>query len=260
MKRFLFLIFLLASVCSFGQIKNVAPPKPSAYYAVVDVTNTLTPEQKEALNLKLTRYKDSTSSEIAIVIIQSLKGYQEEEVALWILREWGVGGKDRNNGIVILVAMEERKIRIEVGYGLEGAVPDITAKTIVDHDITPEFKAGNHYRGLDKAVDNIIKAAAGEYKAPKGSSGKRGKGIGAGAIFFFIILFIIISSIGGRGGRGGGMMSRRGYRDIGAGWILGSLLGGGSGGGGWSGGSSGGGGFGGFGGGSGGGGGASGSW
>jgi uncharacterized protein len=259
MKRFLALIFLLVSVCAHAQIDKVVPRKPPAFYAVADYTQTLTEEQKETLNQKLVHYKDSTSTEIAVVIIPTLDGYPEEEVALRILRDWGVGTKDKNNGIVILVAKDDRKIRIEVGYGLEGSVPDITAKTIIDNAIVPAFKEGNYYRGLDKAIDDIIKAAAGEYKAPPGSS-KRKKGIGAGAIFFFIILMIILSSIGGRKGGGGGMMSRRGYRDLGAGWILGSILGSGARGGGWSGGGGGGGGFGGFGGGSGGGGGASGSW
>jgi uncharacterized protein len=260
MKKSLLLIFLLVSVCINAQIEKVVPPKPSAFYAVADFTNTLTEEQKEALNQKLIRYKDSTTSEIAVVIISTLGDYPEEEVALRILRDWGVGTKSKNNGIVILIAKEDHKIRIEVGYGLEGAIPDITAKTIIDNDITPAFREGNYYRGLDNAVDDIIKAAAGEYKAPAGYNQRKGKGIGAGSIIFFIILFIIISSIGRKGGGGGGMMSRRGYGGFGTGWILGSLLGGGSGGGGWSGGGGGGGGFGGFGGGSGGGGGASGSW
>src|SRR4030095_10163623 len=137
--------------------------------------------------------------------------------------------------------------RIETGYGLEGRIPDLTAKSIIDNDLTPNFREGNFYRGFDKAIDDIIKAAAGEYKA----SGKKKKGIGLGTIIFLLfIIFGILGSIGG--GRNGGMMSRRGYRGFGTGWILGNMMGGGwssgSGGGGWSGGG-GGGGFGGFGGG-----------
>jgi uncharacterized protein len=258
MKRFLFFIALFFSVCGNAQIEKIIPPKPAAFYAVVDNSNTITSEQKETLNRKLTHYKDSTTNEIAVVIIPTTGDYAIEEVALRILRDWGVGTRDKNNGIVILVAKDDHKIRIEVGYGLEGAVPDITAKSIIDNDLTPNFKEGNYYRGLDKATDDIIKAAAGEYKAPESYGKSRGKGIKAGTIIFFIILFIILSSIGRRGG-GGGMMSRRGYGGFGTGWILGSLMGGGSGGGGWSGGG-GGGGFGGFGGGGGGGGGASGGW
>ena len=267
MKKILSLLFLSISIFAHAQIEKVIPAKPPAFYAVVDNTNTLTEEQKQALNEKLTHYKDSTTTEIAVVIIPTTGSYSVEDVALKILRDWGIGTKTNNNGVVILVAKDDHKIRIETGYGLEGAIPDVTAKSIIDNDITPEFRKGNYYRGLDQAVDDIIKAAQGRYTAPAGYGNKK-KGIGAGAIIFFIIIFIIIASIGKRGGgRGGGMMSRRGYGDFLSGWIIGSILSGGSrGGGGWSGGGGGwsggggGGGFGGFGGGSGGGGGASGSW
>lgn len=264
MKRFLPLIFILLSLGGFAQIDKYVPARPSPARLVNDFAGTLTEEQKTELERKLVRYDDSTSNQVAVVIIPTVGEYPIEDVALHILREWGVGNKDKNNGIVILVARDDHKVRIEVGYGLEGAIPDITAKSIIDNDIVPAFREENYYRGLDRATDNIIKAAAGEYKAPKGYGSKLRKGVGLGAILFFIILFIILGSIGRRGG-GGGMMSRRGYGDFWTGWILGNILSGGSrGGGGWSGGgggwSGGGGGFGGFGGGSGGGGGASGSW
>lgn len=260
MKRFLAFIFLLVSFCVNAQIDNVIPKRPSPPRLVNDFADMLTPEQEHALESKLIAYSDSTSSQIAIVTIESLKGYEDEEFAIALGRKWGVGGKEFNNGVVILISEQDRKSRIEVGYGLEGAIPDITAKTIIDNDLTPNFKEGNYYRGLDKATDDIIKAVAGEYKAPPGHGKKKSKGIGFGAIIFFIIMIFLFAGRGG--GRGGGMVSRRGYRDIGAGWIIGSLLSGagrGGGGGGWSGGG-GGGGFGGFGGGSFGGGGASGSW
>lgn len=283
MKKLLLIFSLLLSINVFAQ---VLPSKPAASTGLVhDYAGILLPEQERALDQKLIAYDDSTSNQIVIVTLPTLidaktgAEYEDEEIALRILREWGVGQKDRNNGIVILVVKsadnKEKKIRIEVGYGLEGAVPDITAKSIIDHRMAPYFKQGkddSYYTGLNLAVDDLIKAAAGEYKAPQGyNKGKGGgKGIGAGFIFF-IIFFIVIAAISRRGGGGrggGGMMSRRGYRDFGAAWIIGSLLGGGGGGSGWSGGGGGGGGwsggggggFGGFGGGSGGGGGASGSW
>jgi uncharacterized protein len=257
MRKFFFIISLAISVCVNAQIEKVIPPKPAAYYAIVDNTNTLTGEQKEALNQKLTHYKDSTSNEIAIVMINSLDGYPIEDVAIGILRNWGVGGKEHNNGAVLLVAKNDKKVRIETGYGLEGAIPDITAKSIIDNEITPNFKEGNFYRGLDEATDAIIKAATGEYKAPEGYG--KGRGLKTWQIFLFVIIIWIILGAIGKGGRGGGgYASRRGYRGWGGPiWWGGGGLGGGSGGG-WSGG--GGGGFGGFGGGSGGGGGASGSW
>jgi uncharacterized protein len=262
MKNFFVFIFLIVSVCVQAQIDKVVPDKPSPPKLVNDFADMLTPEQEQALERKLVAYNDSTSSQVAVVTIQALQGYDISEFALALGRKWGVGGKQFNNGIIVLVSKEDRKARIEVGPGLEGAIPDITAKSIIDNAIVPNFKNQDYYRGLDQASDLIFKAAAGEYKAPPGyGKSNNSRGIGFGAIIFFIILLFIFRGRGG--GRGGGMISRRGYGDVGAAWIIGSLLGGsGRGGGGWSGGGgdSGGGGFGGFGGGGFGGGGASGSW
>jgi uncharacterized protein len=125
MKKFFLIIFLGLSFCVNAQIEKVIPSKPSSFYAVVDNTNTITSEQKEALNNKLTHYKDSTSNEIAVVLIPTLKDYPIEDVAIGILRGWGVGGKEHSNGVVLLVAKDDKKVRIETGYGLEGAIPDI---------------------------------------------------------------------------------------------------------------------------------------
>jgi len=265
MKKFLLIISLVISFCVNAQISRVIPKRPDPPKLINDFADMLTPEQEHALENKLVAYNDSTSSQITIVTVESLEGYEDEEYAIALGREWGVGGREFNNGIVVLIAEQDRKSRIEVGYGLEGAIPDITAKTIIENDITPNFKQGNYYRGLDKATDDLIKAAAGEYKASGSPGKKKSKGLGIGAIIFFLIMIFLFAGRGG-GGRGGGMISRRGYRDIGTGWIIGSILsemgrsGGGSGGGGWSGGGGSSGGFGGFGGGSFGGGGASGSW
>ena len=261
MKIFLALIFSLLSVCVFAQIADKVPKKPSPPRLVNDYTNTLTPAQIQALESKLVAYDDSTSNQIAVVIINTLDGYDVAEYALAIARKWGIGGAEFNNGILLLVAKDDRKLRIETGYGLEGAIPDITAKHIMEEAITPHFKEDNYYRGIDIGTDYIIRAAEGEYKAPA-SYGKKKGSKGFGAILGLIILFILIGVMrGGGGSSGGGTMSA-------AGWILGSLLGNagrgsgwsGSGGSGWSGGGGGGGGFGGFGGGGFGGGGASGSW
>ncbi len=272
MKKLALLFFLFISFFAQAQIENILPNRPNPPRLVNDFANILTPEQEEALEHKMVAYDDSTSNQVAVVTLPTLidkRGveYEDEEVALKILREWGVGNKERNNGIVVLIVKKEynteRKIRIEVGYGLEGAVPDITSKNIIEHDIVPAFREGNYYKGLDAATTSIIQAAAGEYKAPEGYADrgrKGGKGISFGKILVaFIILWVILGMFGG-GNRGGGFMSRRGYRRFGGPVIFPGSFGGGwgsGGGGGWSGG---GGGFGGFGGGSGGGGGASGSW
>ena len=265
MKKLFLILTLVFSLSAYTQtIEQIIKQPPAIPKLVNDFSGTLTPEQVQALESKLVAYNDSTSTQIAVVLVKDLGSYSVEDAAIEILRNWGVGGKANNNGVVILVSIAEKKIRIETGYGMEGVLPDVTAKTIIDNEMTPNFREGNYYRGIDRAIDAIFLAAAGQYKG----TGSSPKGKGGFPAFGLIILIIIMLSIfGGGGRRGGGMASRRGYRDFGTGWILGSILSnlGRSGGGGWSGGGGGwsgggGGGFGGFGGGGGGGGGASGSW
>jgi uncharacterized protein len=255
--------FLLVMAFVAGYAQQI-PSRPNPPRLVNDLAGVLSSSEEQQLEQQLIAYDDSTSNQVAIVLIKTLNDYPIEEYATRLFREWGIGNKKTNNGVLILAAMDDRKIRIEVGYGLEGAIPDITANRIIEEDLKPNFRSSDYYGGLKEAADHVIKAAAGEYKAPQGyrnrGSGKGG-GIGFGAIVFIIIMIIIFSRRGGGGG--GGYMSRRGSSWLGP-LILGSMLGRGSGGdwggggGGWSGG--GGGGFGGFGGGSSGGGGASGSW
>lgn len=262
-RLFLSILFLLFAVAGISQ---KIPARPNPPRLVNDFTNTLTPDQIHALEQKLVDYDDSTSNQIAIVIIPTTEDYDPVDYATKLGREWGIGNAKTNNGVLVLVAKDDRKIFIAPGYGLEGALPDITCKSIIDNEIKPNFRDNDFYRGLDLGTNAIIKAAAGEYKAPAGYRKQGGKGGGGSFIGIFIIIFIIIMLIGrGRGGGGrGGMMSRRGYGDFMTGAILGNMLGGrgggGWGGGGFGGGSSGGGGFGGFGGGSFGGGGSGGSW
>ena len=264
-RNIILLLFVFGPCIAVAQ--NI-PPKPNPPRLVNDLAGVLSPDEEAALERKLVAYDDSTSNQIAIVTVKTLDGYPIEEYALGILRTWGVGNKNTNNGVVIVAAIEDRQIRIEVGYGLEGAIPDITANQIIRNDIAPNFRSNDYFEGLNKASESIILAATGEYKAPAGygdrGKTKGGKGIGSLIVIIIIIIFIL-SNINKRGGGGGGMMSRRGYRGgLAEAIILGSLLGGGgrsSGGGGFGGGfGGGGGGFGGFGGGGGGGGGASGSW
>jgi uncharacterized protein len=232
MKKFLSIFLLLLCVNLFAQ-KSI--PKPNPPRLVVDNAGVLNSYDAEQLEKKLVALDDSTSNQIAVVTVNSLNGEVIEEVA-------------------------NKKIRIEVGYGLEGAITDVQSKDIIENDLKPAFRANNFYGGINKAVDDLSKAAVGEYKVKRNkSSGNSGGSI----LGFIIILFVVLMIVGnsGRGG-GGGMMSRRGFGNIAETLLWANLLGGGrsSGGGGWSGGGDSGGGFGGFGGGDSGGGGASGGW
>ncbi len=260
MKKILVFLFILVAV--FARAQDI-PAAPNPARLVNDFAHVMTADQIQQLEDKLVAYDDSTSIQIAVVTVQTTGDYDIADYALKVLRDWKIGNKKTNNGLLILAAINDHKVYIATGYGMEGAVPDITAKEIIDNEITPSFKEGNFYRGFDLGADGIIKASHGEYKAPEGYNKNKGKGGGGGNILGFLILLVVIIVIasrgGGRGG-GGGLMSRSGVLPFIIGDIIGSAGRGGGGGGGWSGGGGGGGGFGGFGGGSGGGGGAGGSW
>ena len=264
MKFTRWLLLWVLILTGWSAIAQQIPQKPNPPRLVNDYAGVLLRSEVDELERKLVAYDDSTSTQIAIVLVKTTGGYDIAEYGLKILREWGIGGQ-KNNGVLILAAIEDRRVRIETGYGMEGAVPDAVAFGIINEVLKPNFRDGHYYQGLEQATDNIISAAAGEYKGVPRST-KSGKP-GGSSIFGIIILILIILFFvgrGGGGGRGGGrVISRRGDSVFGGilGGMIGSALGGG--GGGWSGGGggwSGGGGFGGFGGGSGGGGGASGSW
>jgi uncharacterized protein len=261
MKKFLSIFFLLlVGIGAFAQanfdIKELLKPRTGVQQLVNDYANILTSDQKQALEDKLVAFDDSTSTQIAVVIVPNLGGNEIGDFNTELGRAWGVGGKEFNNGVVLLISKDDHKLNIATGYGIEGSLPDVTAGEIINDIIVPNFKGNDFYRGIDEGTDAIMQAVQGTYHTARQ---KKSTGGPAGFIFIIIIIFIIIL-LSSRGGGGGSMMSRRGV----APWIIANMLtGGGGSGGGWSGGgggSSGGGGFGGFGGGGFGGGGASGNW
>jgi len=242
------------------------PEKPNPPRLVNDYARLLSTQEASALENKLVAFNDSSSTQIAIVIVNDLSGYVIEEYAQRIGEKWGIGQKGNNNGLVIVVktktASAKGEVFIKPAYGLEGAVPDLICAQIVDNEVLPAFRQDDYYKGLDKATTTIISLVRGEYTADQ--YGRRSKQpVKKAAPFgvFAIIVFIIIMLIS-NGRSNHNNISRGGGLPL---WILLSMLnsGRGSGGGSWggfSGGGGGGGGFGGFGGGSFGGGGAGGSW
>ncbi len=257
-KIIVFSCFLLCSVFAFSQ---ELPPKSNTL--VTDFTNTLSASEKDQLEHKLDAFNDSTSTQIAVVIMKSVGDYDINDYGQKLGRAWGIGQKGKNNGILVLVAMGDRKVSIQTGYGAEGALPDVITHEIIQNDIRPNFKAGNYYAGLDAGTNDVIKYVKGEYKAEKKPQGKGGGG-GSVATLIIIVIVILIVIFRNRGGGGHIIDSRGGASPFW--WFLGGAMlgresggwGGFSGGGGDSGGD--GGGFGGFGGGDFGGGGSSGSW
>jgi uncharacterized protein len=249
------LISLLILSNLFGFSQNF-PSKPNRL--VNDYTQTLTSDQTAALEQKLVAFDDSTSIQIAVVFISSLEGYDINDYGYQLGRAWGIGGKEKNTGILVLASIGDRKVTIQTGYGMEGVLPDAITKRIIENEIKPNFKAGDYYAGMAQATDAIISYTKGEYKSDKTKSGK--KGFPTGLIVLIVIAVIFLISRGGKGGGGREVIGGRGAADL-VWWSLlaGGLGGGRSSGGDFGGGSSGGG-FGGFDGGSFGGGGSSGDW
>ena len=131
-------------------------------------------------------FNDSTSSQVAVVIMSSVGNYDIADYAVQLYNKWGIGQKEKNNGVLILVAKDDRKVFITTGYGMEGILPDALCKRIVDNDMLPNFKAGNYYEGIDQAVNSIMSIVHGEYTAEDYLKGRKEK------IPWFGILLAII--------------------------------------------------------------------
>lgn len=261
---FLSLIFVTFQ----GQAQFEIPEKPQLETSVYDYIGLFSKSEKTYLENKLIKYADSTSTQIVVAVVSTLNGDDISIVGANWGHKWGIGQKDEDNGILILLAKDDRQVDINTGYGLEYRLTDMMAERIINRIMIPEFKKGNYFKGIDDGTTAIFQALNGEFKANQDSNNS--DEIPIGIFFFLFIIFIIFiialssKSKGGKGGRGGG--SNLDSRDILDAIIFsnmgrGSFRGGSGGFGGSSGGGFGGGGFGGgFGGGGFGGGGASGSW
>jgi uncharacterized protein len=262
---------LLLWVLVFGSVTQAARfdcalPKPSEAEQnklVWQFTEFLDPHEVEMLDAKLTQFARETSNRILVIVVDTLCGLPESDLAFDIGEKWGIGKAGFDNGIVFLIKPNgtpgERKVFIATGYGLEGAIPDLRAKQVITGYVIPNFKAGNYYAGLDQASDALMAMAKGEFNEPSPGGGGFPWPV---LVVMGIIVFAVVMAWRGRVKR----YARTNDVDFWtAMWLLnemdrkhrGRWTGGG--GGGWSGGG-GGGGFGGFGGGSFGGGGAGGSW
>jgi uncharacterized protein len=268
-KKFLNLLIitvLLAGSTFYKAFSQELPDKPDPPRLVNDFAGILNRDEINSLEEKLVAFNDSTSTQISIVTVPTLGGYDKSDYAQRLGEKWGIGKKQRNNGVLILVKPKQPgsngQVFIAQGYGLEGVLPDLTCSQIVDNDILPSFRAGDYYGGLSKAVSSIMAITHGEFTAEE-YGGRVNKNAGHKVPFALVlfIVFIIIMVIS----KGSGGSNRRNISTGGLPfWMLLGMMnsGRGSHSGSWGGfsGGGGGGGFGGFGGGSFGGGGAGGSW
>jgi len=160
------------------------PEKPEG--RITDRTGTLSRNEIAALERKMAAFERETTNQIAVLLILSLAGDSLEDYSIRLAEKWKVGQKGKNNGVILLIVKNERKLRIEVGYGLEGALPDALAGSIIRNEIAPRFKAGQFYQGIDAGVTAIMEATKGEYQAPK----KKGRGVNLPFWLIFLLIFL----------------------------------------------------------------------
>jgi uncharacterized protein len=182
------------------------PAKPNPPTFVNDYANVLSGEQKLALEQKLFAYFDSTSTQIVIVIENSLEDDEITDYCQRLATAWGIGEKGKNNGLLIYVAVKEHKDRIHTGYGMEATITDALSSEIRHNQLGPNFKQGKFYEGLEEATDIMMRAASGEYVNDRIKK-KPGGGFSKFMLFFIIIIVLMaIFKRKGGGGFGGGLM------------------------------------------------------
>lgn len=195
----LFLVLLSTPGTLFAQD---LPAEPRGH--VNDFADMLTSSQEQQLENKLRNYRDTTTTVVAIATLQNLGGISIEETATTLFNKWKMWEGNKDNGVLIVVAREERKMRIEVGYGLEGAIPDIMAGRIIRNILTPSFKKGDYYGGLDRASSAIIQLASGEFKGQLTENRSSGNNDTASFIVFMLFFFFVIYASSRKGGKGKG--------------------------------------------------------
>ena len=184
----------------FAQSTHELPQRPVGM--VNDFGNLLTNQEEAVLERKLQSYRDTTSNVVAIAILENLAGVPREQATTYLFNTWQMWEAERYNGVLILISVQERELQIEVGYGLEGAIPDVMANRVVQDILVPALQSGQVYQGLDRATSALIQLASGEYEAVEITrSSDEGFPIDI-LIILGLILFFIISK--GRGGHGGG--------------------------------------------------------
>lgn len=244
MKKIIFIILLMSAVGILA-----ADQLPDYRGPVTDLAGVLKPNEIQQLETKVLSYRESTGSEIGVLIVPTLGSYSLEDYAHDVYKKWGIGQKGKDNGVLFLVAIAEKKARVEVGYGLEGELTDVESGRLVNRNspMAEYFRGGDYAEGVSAVLDGIVQAIGGEYNPPQPKK-KRGGSLPPWAPVGFVVFALIMAIIRKKSLSGG---RRFGGPFIGGFGGFGGGFGGGSsgGGGGFS-----------FGGGSSGGGGASGGW
>jgi uncharacterized protein len=246
MLRLSFVLFFVISLFSFSFAELEVPKLTQR---VSDFAGILTPEQVKSLEYKLQKFEEETSNQIAILIIPSLEGEDINDFSMKVVEKNKLGQAEKDNGILFLIAIQDRKMRLEVGYGLEGSLPDVLCDQILRNIVRPRFRQGDYYGGINAGIDAIISATKGEFKADPRKKPETNIGLILALIIIgFVLLTFFASLVSGvrhysiRSGRYDStlfwlwLLSSMGERRRGGGswggWTSGSFGGGG----GWSGG------------------------
>lgn len=191
MKTILLYLYLLT--ISVQIIAQDFPPRPNPPKLVNDMADMLEPSQEAALEQKLINYEDTTSTQIAIVTLNSIGQYDVSDYAIRLAQQWGIGQKGKDNGVLILVSLDDRKQFIATGYGLEGALPDAYVARIRDEFLRPNLKSGQYFQAFNQTTDAIFQLAAGEFKgAPINKQNKKGPSIAPFIVMAFVFFFFIL--------------------------------------------------------------------
>ena len=171
---------------------EVIPPAPIRYFN--DFANVTKPGTADRLNQSLEQFEKETSSQIVVAVFPKMQSDSSvEDYVNRLFRAWKIGQKQKNNGVLLAVFVQDRKMRIEVGYGLEGAIPDVIAKRIIDGEITPRFKNGDFENGLSAGVNALMQAARGEYKGTGSTNARHLEGKAPGYVFMLVWALAVLA-------------------------------------------------------------------
>lgn len=185
MKKILLTLLLTFSFC----FADITASFPELSGRVIDSANLLSQSQKETLNSTLKAQEEETSNQIVVVTLNSLDGYEIAEYSYQLGRHWGIGQKGKDNGVLLVISLNDRKLRIEVGYGLEGALTDKISHEIIEYTLKPKFKQNQYFEGIKKSVDQIILAIKGEY-IPDEKVENNNSSSELFPILFFVVIFV----------------------------------------------------------------------
>jgi uncharacterized protein len=221
------LLALLTFACALQPVQAQAPVAvPTLTAPVTDQTGTLTPDQAAALDAKLRAFAQARGSQVAVLIVPTTRPEEIEQYSIRVVEQWQIGRKKIDDGVLVLVARDDRRVRIEVGYGLEGALPDATANRIITQDIVPSFKRGDYYGGINTGVDRIMRVIEGE---PLPEPELSPPAAGVPGLFSLLPIVFVVVLVGGSilrrmFGRVGGSLATGGIVGL-LTWMLVALLG-----------------------------------